>query len=140
MSNLIFTNFFFLQGKDFNSTKSLNYAATNVISSLMFGRRFDYKDRIFQAMVERDNEIFRLTGIASLWVWTIQKNFPSNFKICCILLKVFHNFILKALGYQSIWKCLKKLTNFFFQDLQLLSLAWPCFKKLEGFYKDFGGQ
>ncbi|XP_013865524.1 cytochrome P450 2K1 isoform X2 [Austrofundulus limnaeus] len=57
------------EGKTFNNTKSLNYAATNVISSLMFGKRFDYKDQIFQAMVERDSEIVRLTGTASLWIY-----------------------------------------------------------------------
>nr|AUX14891.1 cytochrome p450 CYP2K45 [Kryptolebias marmoratus] len=59
------------EGKAFNNTKPINYAATNVISSLMFGKRFDNKDQVFQAMVERDNEIVRLSGTASLWLYNI---------------------------------------------------------------------
>ena len=34
----------------------------------MFGKRFEYKDPLFQAMVERDHETIRLTGSASILV------------------------------------------------------------------------
>lgn len=37
----------------------------------MFGKRFEYKDVVFQAMVERDNETIHLTGTASLLVCLI---------------------------------------------------------------------
>ncbi|XP_017280821.1 cytochrome P450 2K1 [Kryptolebias marmoratus] len=57
------------EGKAFENTKPFNYAASNVISALIFGRRFDYKDAIFQAMVRRENEIIRLTGSASVWIY-----------------------------------------------------------------------
>ncbi|XP_017280822.1 cytochrome P450 2K1 [Kryptolebias marmoratus] len=59
------------EGKVFNNTKSINYATTNVISALMFGKRFEYKDQVFQGMVERGNEIIHLVGTASLWIYNI---------------------------------------------------------------------
>lgn len=34
----------------------------------MYGRRFDYKDLTFQAMIERDHEIIHLTGSPSIQV------------------------------------------------------------------------
>ncbi|XP_047212669.1 cytochrome P450 2K1-like [Girardinichthys multiradiatus] len=57
--------------KAFNNTKAIHYAASNVISALMFGKRFEYKDLVFQAMVERDNETIHLTGSASLQIYNI---------------------------------------------------------------------
>ncbi|MED6249317.1 Cytochrome P450 2K1 [Ataeniobius toweri] len=57
--------------KAFNNTKAIHYAASNVISALMFGKRFEYKDLVFQAMVERDNETIHLTGSASLLIYNI---------------------------------------------------------------------
>ncbi|XP_037544923.1 cytochrome P450 2K1-like [Nematolebias whitei] len=59
------------QDNAFSNTKLLNYAASNVISALMFGKRFDYKDPVFQAMVERDNKIVHLAGTASIWIYNI---------------------------------------------------------------------
>nr|QLC36629.1 cytochrome P450 2K4 [Kryptolebias hermaphroditus] len=58
-----------LEGKASDNTKFFNYAATNIVSVLMFGKRFDYKDQVFRAMVERDNELIRLLGTASIWVY-----------------------------------------------------------------------
>ncbi|CAG5897800.1 unnamed protein product [Menidia menidia] len=57
------------EGKPFNNTKTISYAASNVISSLMFGKRFEFKDPIFQAMVERDNETIHLTGSVSIQLY-----------------------------------------------------------------------
>ncbi|KAM4530274.1 cytochrome P450 2K1-like [Odontesthes bonariensis] len=59
------------EGKPFNNTRAIHYAASNVISSIMFGKRFEYKDQIFQAMVERDNETIHLTGSASLQMYNL---------------------------------------------------------------------
>nr|QLC36630.1 cytochrome P450 2K4-like [Kryptolebias hermaphroditus] len=58
-----------LEGKASDNTKFFNYAATNIVSVLMFGKRFDYKDQVFRAMVERDNELIRLLGTASISVY-----------------------------------------------------------------------
>lgn len=57
-----------LSGKAFNNTQTIHYAASNIISAIMFGKRFEYKDPVFQAMVARDHESIRLTGSASILV------------------------------------------------------------------------
>uniref|UniRef100_A0A8C6NKE2 Cytochrome P450 2K1-like n=1 Tax=Nothobranchius furzeri TaxID=105023 RepID=A0A8C6NKE2_NOTFU len=58
-----------LEGKPFSNTKAINYATANVISTLMFAKRFDYNDPAFQAMVQRENDIILLTGSASVWIY-----------------------------------------------------------------------
>lgn len=57
------------EGKAFSNTQAINYAAANVIAATVFGKRFDYKDPHFQAMVDRDNEIIHLTGSSSLLMY-----------------------------------------------------------------------
>lgn len=59
------------EGKAFNNTQTINYAASNIISALMFGKRFDYKDPTFQAMVARDQEVIHLTGTASILIYNM---------------------------------------------------------------------
>ncbi|XP_061568787.1 cytochrome P450 2K1-like [Cololabis saira] len=59
------------EGKPFDNTKAINYAASNIISALMFGKRFEYQDPVFQAMVERDNETIHLTGSASIQIYNL---------------------------------------------------------------------
>lgn len=65
---ILFITIFSITGKAFNNSQTIVYAASNIISAIMFGKRFEYKDPVFQAMVERDNESIRLTGSASLLV------------------------------------------------------------------------
>ncbi|XP_029293057.1 cytochrome P450 2K1-like [Cottoperca gobio] len=57
------------EGKAFDNAQTINYAASNIISALMFGKRFDYKDPDFKAMVEKDHEVIRLTGTASILIY-----------------------------------------------------------------------
>uniref|UniRef100_A0A8C2WH87 Cytochrome P450 2K1-like n=1 Tax=Cyclopterus lumpus TaxID=8103 RepID=A0A8C2WH87_CYCLU len=59
------------EGKPFNNALTIHYAASNVISAIMFGKRFEYKDPVFQAMVERDNESIRLIGTASILIYNV---------------------------------------------------------------------
>uniref|UniRef100_A0A3Q4I355 Cytochrome P450, family 2, subfamily N, polypeptide 13 n=1 Tax=Neolamprologus brichardi TaxID=32507 RepID=A0A3Q4I355_NEOBR len=59
------------EGKAFNNRQTIVYAASNIISAIMFGKRFVYKDPVFQAMVERVNESIRLTGSASLQIYNL---------------------------------------------------------------------
>lgn len=58
------------------------YAASNIISAIMFGKRFEYGDPVFQGMVERDHESIRLTGSASMLVRQLC-GYPDD--IICIL-------------------------------------------------------
>lgn len=41
------------------------------MSAIMFGKRFEYKDPVFQAMVEKDHETIRLTGSAPILIYNL---------------------------------------------------------------------
>nr|XP_046270090.1 cytochrome P450 2K1-like [Scatophagus argus] len=62
------------KGKPFNTTKSVNYATSNIISSIVYGSRFEYSDPLFQNLVRRANESIRITGSASIQLYNM---FPS---------------------------------------------------------------
>ncbi|XP_034151015.1 cytochrome P450 2K1-like isoform X2 [Esox lucius] len=53
-------------GKAFDTTEPVNYAASNIISSIVYGSRFEYNDPQFQGMVDINNETIRLLGSASI--------------------------------------------------------------------------
>nr|XP_046270081.1 cytochrome P450 2K1-like isoform X2 [Scatophagus argus] len=59
------------EGKAFDNTQAICYASSNIISAIMFGKRFEYKDPVFQAMVEKDHESIRLTGSASILIYNM---------------------------------------------------------------------
>lgn len=87
--------FFFASGKPFSNTDVICYAASNIISGIMFGKRFEYSDPIFQGMVERDHESIRLTGSASILVQqfcSYPDNTCTSFAYCAnkILLLYYH--------------------------------------------------
>ncbi|KAM6962803.1 cytochrome P450 2J2-like [Aplochiton taeniatus] len=52
------------QGRPFNPHYLLNTAVGNIISSVMFGHRFDYSDESFQKILRLDNEAVVLSGTA----------------------------------------------------------------------------
>ncbi|XP_030262941.1 cytochrome P450 2K1-like [Sparus aurata] len=58
-------------GKAFNNTQAIRNAASNVISAIIFGKRFEYKDPVFQAMVKRVHESIHLTGSASILAYNL---------------------------------------------------------------------
>ncbi|XP_046893417.1 cytochrome P450 2K1-like [Hypomesus transpacificus] len=57
------------EGQAFDTTKPLNYAASNIISAIVYGNRFDYSDPQFKAMVDRANEVTCLTGSPSIQLY-----------------------------------------------------------------------
>ncbi|KAG7504852.1 cytochrome P450 2K1-like [Solea senegalensis] len=57
------------KGEAFNNRRTVSYASSNVISALMFGKRFDYKDPEIHSLLERDTESIRLTGSASILIY-----------------------------------------------------------------------
>ncbi|KAM3597173.1 uncharacterized protein V6R79_000810 [Siganus canaliculatus] len=59
------------KGKPFNNSQMLVYAASNIISSLMFGNRFEYNDPIFQNMLKRDRESIHVTGSVSIQIYNV---------------------------------------------------------------------
>ena len=46
----------------------MNHATSNIISSIVYGSRFEYSDPQFKAMVARANENIRIVGSASIQV------------------------------------------------------------------------
>ncbi|XP_061556461.1 cytochrome P450 2K1-like [Phycodurus eques] len=61
------------QGKAFDNTSVITYTASNIISAIMFGKRFEYKDKLFQDLVEKDCKLIHLSGSASI---TLYNFFP----------------------------------------------------------------
>ncbi|CAG00183.1 unnamed protein product [Tetraodon nigroviridis] len=59
------------KGEAFDGAQVISYAASNIISTLMYGKRFDYKDPNLQAMISRDQEIIYHTGSPSIQMYNI---------------------------------------------------------------------
>ncbi|KAL2101316.1 hypothetical protein ACEWY4_003077 [Coilia grayii] len=59
------------KGKAFDTTQTVNYAASNIISSIVYGSRFEYGDSRFKDMVHRANENIRLEGSASIHLYNM---------------------------------------------------------------------
>ncbi|XP_023666452.2 cytochrome P450 2K1-like isoform X1 [Paramormyrops kingsleyae] len=85
----VFENF---KGEPFDTLQVVNYSVSNIISSIVYGSRFEYDDLEFQRMVNRANQNIRLTGSPAIqlynmfprlgpwlkdWV-TLKKNTESN--------------------------------------------------------------
>lgn len=52
----------------FDTTQPVNYAVSNIICAIVYGRRFEYDDPNFKAMVKRANEGIKLTGSPTVQV------------------------------------------------------------------------
>ncbi|XP_019109555.1 cytochrome P450 2K1 [Larimichthys crocea] len=59
------------KGKPFDTTCPVNYAASNIISSIVYGSRFEYNDLRFKNLVRRANENIRITGSASIHLYNM---------------------------------------------------------------------
>ncbi len=60
--------YFLFTEKPFDTTQTVNYAVSNIISSIVYGSRFEYTDPQFTAMVDRANENVRVGGSISVGV------------------------------------------------------------------------
>ncbi|XP_019734812.1 cytochrome P450 2K1-like isoform X2 [Hippocampus comes] len=54
------------KGEAFDNSIIMSYAASNIISGIMFGKRFEYKDKVFQEMIERDHETIYMAGSVAI--------------------------------------------------------------------------
>ncbi|XP_026180005.1 cytochrome P450 2K1-like [Mastacembelus armatus] len=59
------------EGKAFDNTKTIDYAVSNIISAIMFGKWFEYKDPAFQSMLKRNREIVHLAGSTSILIYNL---------------------------------------------------------------------
>ncbi|XP_063041567.1 cytochrome P450 2K1-like [Engraulis encrasicolus] len=58
-------------GAAFDTSRPVSYAVSNIISSIIYGQRFDYADPRFKAHVARVNDIVSIMGYASMQIYNI---------------------------------------------------------------------
>ncbi|XP_059414950.1 cytochrome P450 2K1-like [Carassius carassius] len=59
------------EGKPFDMTQPVNYAMSNIISSIVYGNRFEYTDPRFTEMVDSANENVYFAGSTSMMIYNI---------------------------------------------------------------------
>ncbi|XP_010897917.4 cytochrome P450 2K1-like [Esox lucius] len=59
------------EGKPFDTTKPVISAVSNIISVIVFGRRFEYTDPIFNDMMDRSIDSLRLTASTSIQIYNM---------------------------------------------------------------------
>ncbi|XP_042247656.1 cytochrome P450 2K1-like [Thunnus maccoyii] len=59
------------KGKPFDTTCPVNYATSNIISSIVYGSRFEYSDPRFKNLVRRANETIRITGSVPIQLYNM---------------------------------------------------------------------
>ncbi|XP_060921607.1 cytochrome P450 2K1-like [Labrus mixtus] len=59
------------KGKPFDTSRPMNYATSNIISSIVYGSRFEYDDQRFQNLVKRANETISLTGSPTIQLYNM---------------------------------------------------------------------
>uniref|UniRef100_A0A3B4ES68 Cytochrome P450 2K1-like n=1 Tax=Pundamilia nyererei TaxID=303518 RepID=A0A3B4ES68_9CICH len=64
------------KGNAFDTALPINYATANIISSIVYGSRFDYGDPVFKNMVKRANQTICVSGSASVQLFNM---FPRLF-------------------------------------------------------------
>ncbi|KAK2833445.1 hypothetical protein Q5P01_017334 [Channa striata] len=64
------------KGKPFDPKHPVSYATSNIISSIVYGSRFEYDDPRFQSLVRESRENVRMTGSASVQLYNM---FPRLF-------------------------------------------------------------
>ncbi|XP_072561261.1 cytochrome P450 2K1-like isoform X2 [Paramormyrops kingsleyae] len=66
-------------GKPFDTSEALNHSVSNIISSIVYGNRFEYDDPEFQKMVYLAKQRNKLLGAPGINVWTtLMKNMEEN--------------------------------------------------------------
>lgn len=59
-----------IAGNPFDTTQPVNYAVSNIISAIVYGKRFDYEDPKFQDMVDKANKNVQMIGSVVIQVVT----------------------------------------------------------------------
>ncbi|XP_036445975.1 cytochrome P450 2K1-like [Colossoma macropomum] len=86
------------KGKPFDTTQPVNYAVSNIISSIAYGSRFEYSDPLFKDMVTKSNENVRLIGSASIQLYNMFPWLRSWIKNRKLILKNRENCIKQING------------------------------------------
>ncbi|XP_069005187.1 cytochrome P450 2K1-like [Embiotoca jacksoni] len=95
-------------GKPFDTTRPLNYATSNIISSIVYGSRFEYTDPRFTNMVNRANDSIRIAGSASVQLCNIFPRLVNWMKNRQVIVKHLENNIRDV---KDLIKHLKETLN-----------------------------
>ncbi|XP_023265870.1 cytochrome P450 2K1-like [Seriola lalandi dorsalis] len=96
------------KGKPFDTTCPVNYATSNIISSIVYGSRFEYDDPRFQNLVRRANETIRIVGSASIQLYNMFPRLVSWIKNRQLILK---NLEMSVRDVKDLIKQLKETLN-----------------------------
>ncbi|KAG7248940.1 hypothetical protein CRUP_031767, partial [Coryphaenoides rupestris] len=59
------------KGQPFDTSRPMNHASSNIISSIVYGKRFEYSDPQFKQMVNRVNENIQFAGTAAIQLYNM---------------------------------------------------------------------
>uniref|UniRef100_A0A3B4U9M0 Cytochrome P450 2K1-like n=1 Tax=Seriola dumerili TaxID=41447 RepID=A0A3B4U9M0_SERDU len=96
------------KGKPFDTTCPVNYATSNIISSIVYGSRFEYDDPRFKNLVRRANETIRIVGSASIQLYNMFPRLVSWIKNRQLILK---NLEMSVRDVKDLIKQLKETLN-----------------------------
>uniref|UniRef100_A0A3P8T440 Cytochrome P450 2K1-like n=1 Tax=Amphiprion percula TaxID=161767 RepID=A0A3P8T440_AMPPE len=91
------------KGAAFDTTKPITYAVSNIISSIVFGSRFEYDDPVLTSLVDQIKRRFQLLNSPSVQVYNM---FPRFFKWIANR-REFHNLITDH--KKLIFACVSRL-------------------------------
>ncbi|XP_034566461.1 cytochrome P450 2K1-like [Notolabrus celidotus] len=96
------------EGKPFDSSRPVNHATSNVISSIVYGSRFEYDDPRFQCMVKTACDTISVVGTAQIQIFNM---FPRLF--CWIKNRqhILRNTETLVKSVKEITKTLKETLN-----------------------------
>ncbi|XP_058627596.1 cytochrome P450 2K1-like [Onychostoma macrolepis] len=89
------------QGNPFDTTQPVNYAVSNIISAIVYGKRFDYEDPKFQDMVDKANKNIQMLGSVVIQIYNM----------CPILGPWMKTWRLLMENVESIRREIKELVN-----------------------------
>ncbi|XP_071371687.1 cytochrome P450 2K1-like [Centroberyx affinis] len=96
------------EGNAFDTTCPVNYATSNIISSIVYGSRFEYTDPRFKCMVNRANETIRISGSAPIQLYNTFPWLANWIKSRKLILK---NVEKNILDVRDLVKHLKETLN-----------------------------
>nr|XP_024657971.1 cytochrome P450 2K1 isoform X1 [Maylandia zebra] len=88
------------KGNAFDTALPITYATANIISSIVYGSRFDYGDPVFKNMVKRANQTICVSGSASVQAARHQPLPPDDGHRNSQDLLHFHGFGERQLGWR----------------------------------------
>lgn len=91
---------YFYSGDPFDPVPMLNNAVANIICQIVFGRRFDYTDHLFQSMLKNLTEMAYLEGS----IWALVRCLDTINNLACLISTVFTKCCRTMMLKEAHWK------------------------------------